>query len=409
LVVAQLDLEKNITAEKQRQKEIDDMMKLRPLTEVEEEKAKAKEMKRLEGEQVPLVLAATEEVRKSGMYAERRQMMETNVAEDVKKLEKLQKDKEIAGQRFGVGLPEIEAAIKKTTEHMLRTKSLIEDNDKAMKDAAKDLVAKAFKGQDRAFSDIERAAAAHPEIVSQDIREKLARVAPEGRQKTRDIAAEIDAALQSQLDEAKDAIDKAKENARLMDKYEAGFDQAAKAAKNEAERAADAIARDTASYVKRGMTPEAAEKQAREEAAARAKGGIAGAVAEAELQRKAEDQAKAAKAREGEEKSQEGRAASEGLKGANEARTISAMRPDASEAEVLSMAAISRDLQQAGARAIDARNRAIQEMMNYAHGHMEVFNAMRMQDMNFIAQFGQIRNVMQQEASQMSGMSGGNP
>lgn len=215
LTLAQLDLEKAITAEKKKQKEIDDLLRLRPLSETEEAAAKAKVMKsRLGGDQAFLIEAAQKELERSAEFKTRQseldrreQQAQKTIDENRKKLASI--DAELSPEEKVW----VRDAIRLAESDMAKAREQRAQNSRVISDRAKSLVAEAYKGDSGAFSDVQRAAQAHPEVVSDQIRKELRRATPTGRQEMRDAEAEVERALNEDIEALKEDQKAAKETA----------------------------------------------------------------------------------------------------------------------------------------------------------------------------------------------------
>lgn len=280
MVLAQLDLEKAITKEKTRQKEIDDMMKLRPLSETEEEKAKAKVMKeRLGGEQAPLILAAIEEAKKASQYDERQAALQGSLRTNEAAAREAKAAREQALRDLNPLEAETQRAKLATAEkEAAHIKAKIAENERVVTEAGKATAAEAFKGNAAAFEDLQRAAKAHPKIVSDDIRKELERATPAGRQAVRDAAEATAADFEAMLKEWKETADEAKrkahDEAERVKRVQRDMDRAGEEEEDELRRLAAKTARerakgfkDEASDVEKGIKDEdkAAAKAARDQ------------------------------------------------------------------------------------------------------------------------------------------------
>ena len=209
LAAAQLDLERNISEEKEKQARAAKLAALRPASETEEAKAKAKALQAsLGGDQAALVGVVQQGLDDAEINARLRER--NQLTERFNELN--------AKARQGMAFDEFGTDIQKELD---RLEPAIEKADAAMNQAiedrrkkAADIVGKAMiEGDAAAFGQMQQAvnAAADRDLGNAQLgrfRREIGRATPEGRQQQAEVAAEADQALEDQFQEAmKERVD----------------------------------------------------------------------------------------------------------------------------------------------------------------------------------------------------------
>ena len=209
LAAAQLDLERNISEEKEKQARAAKLAALRPASETEEAKAKAKALQAsLGGDQAALVGVVQQGLGDAEINARLRER--NQLTERFNELN--------AKARQGMAFDEFGTDIQKELD---RLEPAIEKADAAMNQAiedrrkkAADIVGKAMiEGDAAAFGQMQQAvnAAADRDLGNAQLgrfRREIGRATPEGRQQQAEVAAEADQALEDQFQEAmKERVD----------------------------------------------------------------------------------------------------------------------------------------------------------------------------------------------------------